>query len=652
MSEIGSAAVATLGSDVVAWAAFAPLLALVGSLINAFFGKKLKEPLPGIIGSVAIGLGFILTLIAFIALLGRDQSSVSVPLWHYLVAGDFHLDLGFTIDSLSIWMMLIVTGVSTLIHIYSIGYMHGDEGNSRYFAEMNLFVASMLVLVMANSFVMMFMGWEGVGVCSYLLIAFWYQDKVNADAGRKAFIVTRIGDIGFLLAMFLAFATFGTLNIAAVNQAASTMVLGSAALTGIGLLFLLGAVGKSAQLPLQVWLPDAMAGPTPVSALIHAATMVTAGVYLIARLGPLYMQAPGAAGAVAWVGALTAFIAAFAAFSQKDFKRILAYSTISQIGYMFAAVGVGAYWAGVFHIFTHAFFKALLFMAAGSVMHALGGEKNIDKMGGLGKYMKVTGITALIATCAISGVPFFSGFFSKDAILTSAFNSQLVSSGVVIWLILLITEAMTTFYMFRWYFRVFTGEERFSGEVKHVHESPRVMTMPLVILAFFSIFAGYIGLPAVLGGNWLSSWLTRATGIAAFGEPGAGIEWLLIFLAILMVAVGFAAAYWMYKLKGGVPARRASERLGPVNQLSQNGAGFDALYQELFIHSGEGAASGLAELDQGVVDRGLVTMSEGGTGLIAKAASLWQSGYVRIYALAMLFGLMVLLLVVVLGMGA
>ena len=449
-------------SDVVAIAAFAPLLALIGALINGLFGRSLKEPVPGIIGTVAVGAGFLLSLVAFFALMGREEG-VSVALWPYLTAGDFRLDVGFLLDPLSVLLMLVITGVGTLIHLYSIGYMHGDDGFSRYFAGLNLFVAAMLVLVMADSFLLMFVGWEGVGVCSYLLIGFWYGDRLNADAARKAFIVNRIGDVGFLLAMFLTFRAFGTLNIAAVNEAALGLTVGATTL--IALLYFVGATGKSAQLPLQVWLPDAMAGPTPVSALIHAATMVTAGVYLIARAAPLFAGAPAASAVVAWVGAITAFVAAFAALSQRDIKKILAYSTVSQLGYMFVAVGVGAYWVGIFHLFTHAFFKALLFLGAGSVIHALGGEQDIGRMGGLGKHMKTTGTTALIAVLAITGVPFLSGFFSKDAVLAYTFNSELISDygNVIIYGLLLATAVMTAFYMFRWYYQVFAGEERFYG---------------------------------------------------------------------------------------------------------------------------------------------------------------------------------------------
>ena len=489
---------------VVTLAAAAPFVALLGAIINGLFGKRLREPLPGIIAATAVGTGFVLSVLASFGLAAYPERTARIPLWSYLQGGSFNLELGFVIDPLSVTLMLIITGVGLLIHVYSASYMHRDPGFSRYFAGLNLFVAAMLVLVMADSFFLMFLGWEGVGVCSYLLIGFWYAIKENADAARKAFIVNRIGDVGFLLAMFLTVKTFGTLNIAEVN-AAAPLLAGSAVVTVLGLLYLLAACGKSAQLPLQTWLPDAMAGPTPVSALIHAATMVTAGVYLIARAAPLFASTPTASTVVAWVGAITALVAAFAALSQYDIKKILAYSTISQLGFMFVAVGVGAYWVGIFHVLTHAFFKALLFLGAGSVIHALGGEQDIRRMGGLGKHMKLTGTTALIAVLAISGVPLLSGFFSKDAILAHAYTTELLGgvNPLALYLVLLLTAVLTAFYMFRWYYRVFAGEERLTPAARsRVHESPRVMTVPLVILAVLSVFR----------------WVHRAAGVC-LSEP-------------------------------------------------------------------------------------------------------------------------------------
>lgn len=642
-------------TDIVALGALAPLLALVGALINGLLGRWLKEPLPGILATALVAAGFVVSLVALAGLWGRDEG-VSLTLWRYLSAGDFELTFGFKLDNLSVLMMLIITGVGALIHLYSIGYMRGDPGYSRYFAGLNLFVAAMLVLVMADTYLLMFIGWEGVGVCSYLLIGFWYREKLNADAARKAFIVNRIGDVGFLLAMFLTFKTFGTLNIAAVNDAAAALIFVPAAVTTIGLLYLLAAAGKSAQLPLQVWLPDAMAGPTPVSALIHAATMVTAGVYLIARSAPLFAASPEASATVAWVGALTALLGAFAALSQTDIKRVLAYSTISQLGFMIAAVGAGAYWAGVFHLFTHAFFKALLFLAAGSVIHALNGEQDMTKMGGLGKYLKVTGRTALIGTLAIAGVPLLAGFFSKEAILAYILASDLVAdSAIALYLILLITAGLTALYMFRWYYRVFAGPERLSKEAKaHLHESPPVMTVPLVILAFFSITAGYIGLPAFAFPNAIAPWLKQAIGDPVrFTHPAVWVEWLLLLLAVLVAAAGLGLGAWIYHYQSGAPTVRLKRGfVGQLARLSQAGGGFDPLYRWLFVSGAQATAEALDVLDQGAIDRGARGLA-GGVPLLARAVTLWQSGYVRHYALSILLGAALLaLLLAILGVTA
>ena len=627
-------------------AALAPLFALVGAVINGFFGRNLKEPLPGYIASAAVGAGFVVSVLAFFQMQGVEDASFDLTLWNYLSAGDFDLRLGFVIDPLSVTMMMIITGVGFLIHLYSIGYMHGDAGFSRYFAYLNLFVAAMLVLVLADSYLLMFVGWEGVGVCSFLLIGFWYTARENPDAARKAFIVNRIGDVGFLLAMFLTVRVFGTLNIHEVNEAALTSTVPAALLTGIGLLFLLAASGKSAQLPLQTWLPDAMAGPTPVSALIHAATMVTAGVYLVARSAPLFAMTPSASAVVAIIGALTALVAAFAALAQNDIKKILAYSTISQLGYMFVAVGVGAYWVAIFHVFTHAFFKALLFLGSGSVIHALDGEQDIRRMGGLGKHMKITGTTALIATLAISGVPFLSGFFSKDAILAHVFNGQLVPGlNYILYAVLLLTAVMTAFYMFRWYYRVFAGEENLSEEAKaHVHESPVTMTIPLLVLAFFSIFAGYLGLPEFAFPNLFAHWLEPATEApVSFAHPSATVEWFLIGLSVAAAFLGLFLGYWVYHVRKGEPTERLRE--SALGLASRNALGFDALYASVFTRSGESAASGLAFLDDDVLDEGVVSSTKG-VAFIASAVRSVQTGYARLYALTMFLGVALLALLV------
>ena len=626
-------------------AALAPLLALAGAVINGLFGRSLKEPLPGIIASVLVGAGFVLALIALVAY-PADAEGVRYSFGTFLQAGGLSVDLGFMIDQLSLVMTLIITGVGLLIHIYSIGYMHGDDGYARYFAQMNLFVAAMLVLVLADSFPLMFIGWEGVGVCSFLLIGFWYGKRENADAGRKAFIVNRIGDFGFLLAMFLTYKVFGSLDIQTVTNAAPAMLYGSAALTGIGLLYLLAAVGKSAQLPLQLWLPDAMAGPTPVSALIHAATMVTGGVYLIARIGAVYAQAPDAAAVVAWIGVLTALIAAISAFGQTDIKRVLAFSTISQVGFMVAAVGVGAYWVGIFHVLTHAFFKALLFLGAGSVIHALGGEQDMRRMGGLGKRMKVTGTTALIGTLAIAGVPLLAGFFSKDAILAHTLTSPLLGegAGVVLYGLLLLTAVLTAAYMFRWYYLVFAGEQRDAASATKAHEPGPVMTVPLVILAIGSVLAGYLGLPQFLARSVLAEWLAPVTAAVDFSHLSLATEWLLIMAAIVATAIGLGAGYWLYAVDKGRTAKRLEPT--PLGALSRSGFGFDAVASAVVIRPGESVTEGLSVLDREVLDKGLSGSSFGVT-LLGRLATAWQSGYVRLYALSMLIGAAILAIAVV-----
>lgn len=676
---------------VVTLAALAPFIALLGAVINGFFGKRLREPLPGLVGTTAVGTGFVLSLLAFFGLAAYPERTARVPLWSYLSGGPFTLDLGFVIDPLSVTLMLVITGVGLLIHVYSASYMHRDPGFSRYFSYLNLFVAAMLVLVMADSFFLMFIGWEGVGVCSFLLIGFWYAIKENADAARKAFIVNRVGDVGFLLAMFLTVRTFGTLDIASVN-AAAPLVAGSAVLTVLGLLYLVAACGKSAQLPLHTWLPDAMAGPTPVSALIHAATMVTAGVYLIARTAPLFASTADASAVVAWVGGVTALAAAFAALTQNDIKKILAYSTISQLGFMFAAVGVGAYWVAIFHVLTHAFFKALLFLGAGSVIHALGGEQDVRKMGGLGKHMKITGTTSLVAVAAISGVPFFSGFFSKDAILAHVFTSELAAGygKILLYAVLLFTAVLTAFYMFRWYYLVFAGEERVTPTARrYLHESPRMMTVPLIILAVFSVIAGYIGLPEFAFPNAVAGWLERPT-VATFSHPPVWAEWLLILASVLAAALGLFLGYLRYH-KGGelsvgrltlkLPAPRAAVRTGPVVSTAQpvapsadlrggpvvrpkarpappaarllgalrgassSALGFDALYKRLFTRPGERLAEGFGEVDREVLDTRAGRAVR--LGDLGKSVAELQSGFVRAYALLMLVGLAALVLVVV-----
>ncbi|MEX2502710.1 MAG: NADH-quinone oxidoreductase subunit L [Trueperaceae bacterium] len=636
-------------NDPVAWVAWVPLLALVGSLILGLFGRALREPLAGWIATAAAAAGFVLSAGAFVALAGRSERTVEIALGPGLSVADLDLSLGFLIDPLSVLMLCVITGVGTLIHLYSLGYMHGDRGHARYFSVLNLFVAAMAVLVLADGFVLMFVGWEGVGVCSYLLIGFWYQSQANGDAARKAFIMNRVGDAGFLMAMFLMAAAFGTLHVASVNEAAVGLSYGSATLGTIGILLLIAAAGKSAQLPLQTWLPDAMAGPTPVSALIHAATMVTAGVYLIARTAPLFSMTPFASAVVAWIGAITALIAAYSALAQTDVKKILAYSTISQLGFMFVAVGVGAYWVAIFHVFTHAFFKALLFLGAGSVLHALGGEQDIRKMGGLGARMPVTGLTALIATLAIAGVPLLAGFFSKDAILLHALtSSHLDGYGTTgLYGVLLLSAVLTAFYMFRWYYRIFGGS--FRGDAKAyaaVHESPAVMTVPLIVLAALSVTAGYVGLPSFAFPNLIEGWLQPAIlgGLAtmSFQHPPVWLEWTLMGVSVLAAGLGLALGWWTYVARSGKPAERLGA--GRAATLSRSGMGFDAAYRAAIVGSAEGTADGVAVLDRDLVDRGLLGFATA-LAFFGRLAARIQTGTVRTYAATMFASVVVLVLV-------
>lgn len=626
--------------------AFAPGIILLAALLNGLLGRWYGGEVAGLTGAGASGLAFIVVLLGFFSFGGAEAEAVRVPLWDWLPGMPF----GFAIDQLSLIFALVITSVGTLINIYSMGYMQHDDGRSRYFAGLNLFIAAMLVLVLADSFVLMFLGWEGVGVCSYLLIGFWYRDRINANAARKAFIVTRIGDVGFLLAMFMTWRTFGTLDIASVMQAAPLLAYGSGALTVIGVLYMLAAAGKSAQLPLHVWLPDAMAGPTPVSALIHAATMVTAGVYLVARSAPLFAHAPEASAVVAWIGALTALLAAFTAMAQTDIKKVLAWSTISQLGFMFVAVGSGAYWAGVFHVFTHAFFKALLFLASGSVIHALGGEQDLARMGGLGRRMKITGTTALIGTLAISGVPLLAGFFSKDAILLHTLTGELLLDfgPVALFAILLLTSVMTAFYMFRWYFRVFAGPTRLAeADYSRVHESPANMTVPLIILAFLSVTAGWIGLPQFLARNYFADWLNLplASG-ATFSHLSLTAEWLLVLASVAAAAIGIGIGWFIYARDGGRIAARAGN--SAVGTASREGLGIDAAYATVIVRPAGGIAQGAALMDTEVIDRS-ITGSVRRTGFLGRALVLLQSGYVRLYALLMLTGLALLGVLILIG---
>ena len=567
-----------------------PLLPLAGAVINGVFGKRLSRGVIGFIASGSVALSFAISLTAFLQMLQLPESELPIVrnYFTWIQAGSFQASVGLLLDHLSGLMILIVTGVGLLIHVYSTAYMHDDPGFYRFFAYLNLFMFSMLTLVLANNYLLMFVGWEGVGLCSYLLIGFWFKKQSATDAGKKAFIVNRVGDFGFILAALLIFWTFKSVDYQQVFSAAAAMpadqlgMIGT--LTAICLLMFVGATGKSAQIPLYVWLPDAMEGPTPVSALIHAATMVTAGVYMVARAAVLFDRAPGALLVVAVIGAATSLIAASIALVQTDIKKVLAYSTVSQLGYMFLACGAGAYAAGVFHLMTHAFFKALLFLGAGSVIHGMGGIQDIDKMGGLRKEMPWTFRTFLIGTLAIAGIPGLAGFFSKDMILAATWHSP--NFGKVLWAIGLFVAGMTSFYMFRLLILTFTGRPRYTHhDVHHVHESPAPMLIPLIVLAFFSVIAGYVGIPPALTGHHeaIAEFLNLGTPAAEGAEHASvALEWMLMSASILAAGIGAFLAYLFYVLRPELPARVSSSAAALYSILT-NKYYVDEIYNAVVI---------------------------------------------------------------------
>jgi NADH-quinone oxidoreductase subunit L len=533
-----------------------PLLPLTGFLINFLIGKRINsEKVSGFISSFFVFIPFVISAVYFFRLLNMPPESRSITLdyFNWINAGNFSVNYSYLIDPLSISLLLIITGIGFLIHLYSIGYMHGDPGFARYFAFLNLFIFSMLHLVLASNFLLVFFGWEGVGLCSYLLIGFWYEKKFTGDAAKKAFVVNRIGDFGFMIAMFLIFSNFGTLDISKFLNQISVLEIGNPLLLAISLLLFLGCTGKSAQIPLYTWLPDAMAGPTPVSALIHAATMVTAGIYLICRCSVLFALSPVATNIVLIIGVLTAIVSATIAIKQNDIKKILAYSTVSQLGFMFIALGTGSYYVAVFHLITHAFFKALLFLGSGSVIHAMHEEQDIRNMGGLKSQMKITFITFFIGSLAISGIPPLSGFFSKDEILYMTF----INAGPLLYIIVLLTAALTAFYMFRLVALTFFGKPRYDSDKVHPHESPKTMTIPLLVLGIFSAIGGFIGLPHYLGmPNLLESWLepvfNNAHNILAKIHPESehsiGIELGLVAASVIGALFAIIFSYRKYSV--------------------------------------------------------------------------------------------------------
>ena len=618
-------------------------LPLAGAFLLHFFGRYIREPLSGWLASAAIGGAFVVAAIAALPFVQGGAEPVTISLWEWMPAIGASFELLW--DPLAALMALIVTGVGTLIHVFAIGYMHGDDRFHRFFTNLNLFAASMLTLVLAGNFAMLFLGWELVGLCSYLLIGFWYTRTTAAAAAKKAFIVNRIGDFGFMIGLMLVFAVFGTLSFAGVFERAGEELTGGMA-TAIGLLFLVGAAGKSAQIPLYVWLPDAMEGPTPVSALIHAATMVTAGVYVIARSAPVYEFTPLASTVVASVGALTAIWAASIALAQRDIKKVLAYSTISQLGFMFLAVGARAYVAGVFHLMTHAFFKALLFLGAGSVIHAMSDEQDMHRMGGLMRKMPVTATTMAIGALALAGIPPLAGFWSKDEILAADFARG--GWFYFLWIIGLITALLTAFYIARLWVLVFFGEPRWQ-EGAHPHESPRVMTLPLVALAVLSVVGGLVNTPFRLG---LEHFLEPSfEGVSLQHPPDDWLTlWVLAALSTLAALVGAGAGILAYN-RPRQRWRRFEESFEPLWGTWEQAYGVDDLYGRTLVIPGRR----LAEVTAFSIDSGVVDGAVNGVGRAVRGIGDWarplQTGFVRNYGVLFLAGAVVVVAWLVAGSG-
>jgi len=640
--------------------AIIPALPLAAVLLNLLLGDRLSKRGTAWLACGAVFLAFLAAVRAVMTLaaLPADERAISETVYTWIQVGDFRADVAFLLDPLSAVMILVVTGVGFLIHVYSTGYMSHDPSFRRFFMYLNLFMFAMLTLVLADNFLLMFVGWEGVGLCSYLLIGFWYERPSAAAAGKKAFIVNRIGDFGFILGVLLLFSTGGSVQYERLFAVAPHLfAIGSATITAATLLLFLGATGKSAQIPLYTWLPDAMEGPTPVSALIHAATMVTAGVYLVARCHVLFDLAPTTLEVVAVIGAATALFAATIGLAQNDIKRVLAYSTVSQLGYMFMACGVGAYTAGIFHLMTHAFFKALLFLGAGSVIHALSDEQDLRKMGGLASRLPWTHRTMLVATIAIAGIPPLAGFFSKDEILHGAF----ASGHFGLWMVGLVGALLTAFYMFRLYILAFRGPSRLSHEADHhLHESPPSMIVPLAILAVLSIVGGWVGPPLIEGGNPFARWLApvfasgvhgiaggamshaggEAAGHAAHELP-RGTEILLMVVSVAAAAIGILFAFRAYLFQPGL-ATSLQQRFQGLYRVLLNKYWIDELYDALVVRPVHALSQRLWKVwDTRVVDgavNGVGYTLEG----ISAMLRLFQTGFVGTYALWFVVGVLAL----------
>jgi NADH-quinone oxidoreductase subunit L len=661
-----------------------PLFPFVGFLLNAFLGRRVSKAAAGALACGSMIASFGVSGVAVWRLVGLPLQSraITQPIFDWITSGDFDVSFALRVDPLSAVMILVVTGVGTLIHVYSTAYMHDetDPEYARYFSYLNLFAAFMLVLVLGSSFLVLFVGWEGVGLCSYLLIGFWYQKKAASDAGKKAFIVNRIGDFGFILGVLLAFVRFGTLDFQEIARSLATLGPETAfgTLSWITLLLFVGATGKSAQIPLYVWLPDAMEGPTPVSALIHAATMVTAGVYMIGRNAVLFGHAPHTLAVVAVIGVATALMAGTIALVQNDIKRVLAYSTVSQLGYMFLAMGVGAYGAGIFHLFTHAFFKALLFLGSGAVIHALSGEQDLRRMGGLKRELPITYWTFFIGALAIAGVPLLSGFFSKDEILYRTY----AHGQTVLWAVGLLTSLLTAIYMFRVVFLAFHGEPaaqalapehpapqhpapqhpapapalQHPAPGTHLHDAPPAMALALIVLAAGSVLAGYTGIPRALGGanrferflepSFRPGGVARASADVEQDSPTSATEGLeLGLMAVSTVAaiggIGIAVFFFLMKKRA---ADEMAERFAGVHRVLANKYYVDEIYdtaliQPVRIVSEEGLWKGV---DAGVIDRAVNGVGEivGGSSEVLRRI---QTGSVRVYAASVFLGVVLIL---------
>lgn len=625
-------------SNILELAWLIPLLPLLGFIINGLGRKVLSKGLVGLVGCGVILASFVLSVLVFMQT--KNGVVLNAAYFDFINIASFKLGFEFKIDQLSSLFLLIITGVGFLIHVYSTAYMHDEDNKdfAKYFSYLNLFVFSMLLLVLGGNFVIMFIGWEGVGLCSYLLIGYWFKNTAYTSAANKAFIMNRIGDLGFLLAVFWFIAKVGSVNFDVVFSAESLAKLSSTDITGITLLLFVGATGKSAQIPLYTWLPDAMAGPTPVSALIHAATMVTAGIYMIARSNALFSLAEVTQTVITFVGLATALLAASIAIKQNDIKKVLAYSTVSQLGFMFIALGTGNYVAAVFHVLTHAFFKALMFLGSGSVIHAMGGEQDIRKMGGLHSHMKITSITFLIGCLAIAGIPGLSGFFSKDEILAGAYGVH--GYGKILYGITLFAALLTAFYMFRLYFITFTGKFRGTHEQEHhLHESPAAMTIPLVVLAILSVIGGYAGVPEALGGHHeLAAFLAPVVKTAEH-HLDHNTEYILMGLSTVLVLVSIVFAWSKYK---NYKAEGEATGLGKV---LQNKWYVDELYQSVIVNP----LKSLSAFFNNIIEKKGIDGLVNGVGKAVQYSSrqlrLLQSGQVGLYVLLMVIGMLALFII-------